>query len=105
MLKVRSCERRLRCPLLGGATDRPRRKKRERQNINSLGLTVPAIKGNAVLWPSVTNLNPQYDEPKTYHEALPVEVGMKFASNVWIHNYDYRTPSGRNCLLTHKNTH
>ena len=72
---------------------------------NSLGLTVPAIKGNAVLWPSVTNLNPQYDEPKTYHEALPVEVGMKFASNVWIHNYDYRTPSGRNCLLTHTNTH
>ena len=58
-----------------------------------------------MLWPSVANLNPERDEPSTNHEALPVEEGLKFASNVWIHNYDYRTPSRANCLLTHKNTH
>lgn len=72
---------------------------------NNLGVVVPAVKGNAVLWPSVANLNPERDEPSTNHEALPVEEGLKFASNVWIHNYDYRTPSRANCLLTHKNTH
>ena len=65
----------------------------------------PAVKGNAVLWPSVRNDNPERDEPFTHHEAVTVEEGMKYASNVWIHNYDYRTPAGRNCLLTHKNTH
>ena len=98
---------------------------------NNLGLVVPAIQGNAVLWPSVANLDPERDEPKTNHEALPVEEGIKFVSNVWIHNYDYRTPSSANwcalavahrtlraeltprsprlcspvSLLTHKNTH
>ena len=50
---------------------------------NSLGLTVPAVKGNAVLWPSIMNSDPRRDEPKTFHEALPVEKGVKFASNVW----------------------
>ncbi len=72
---------------------------------NNLGDVVPAIKGNAVLWPSVTSEDPTRDEPHTTHEALPVEEGVKYASNVWIHNYDYRTPAAKNCLLTHKNTH
>ena len=63
---------------------------------NNLGVEVPAVKGNAVLWPSVTNLDPSRDEPKTFHEALPVQQGMKYASNVWIHMYDYQTPSSRN---------
>lgn len=49
--------------------------------------------------------DPYRDEPMTNHEATPVVRGMKYASNVWVHNYDYRTPSSRNCLLTHKNTH
>ena len=62
-------------PEAGGAT-----------KFNNLGLTVPAVKGNAVLWPSVTSDDPTRDEPKTNHEALPVEAGQKFASNVWIHN-------------------
>ena len=71
----------------------------------TLGLTVPAIKGNAVMWPSVMSDDPSRDEPMTNHEAMPVEAGMKYAANVWIHNYDYRTPAAKNCLLTHKNTH
>ena len=72
---------------------------------NDLGVTVPAVQGNAVLWPSVANEDPEVDEPLTNHEAMPVEVGRKYASNVWVHNFDYRTPAGKNCLLTHKNTH
>jgi len=72
---------------------------------NDLGITVPAIKGNAVIWPSVMDRNPDVDEPRTRHESVPVESGVKYASNIWVHNYDYRTPSGKNCALTHKNTH
>ena len=43
--------------------------------------------------PSVTNRDPTVDEPLTNHEAMPVEEGRKFASNVWIHNFDFRTPA------------
>ncbi|KAL3925577.1 MAG: hypothetical protein SGPRY_003611 [Prymnesium sp.] len=72
---------------------------------NDLGIAVPAVKGRAVLWPSVASDNPDRDEPRTHHEALPVVVGQKIACNIWVHNYDYRTPASRNCVLTHKNTH
>mmetsp|Transcript_119375 Transcript_119375/g.166569 ORF Transcript_119375/g.166569 Transcript_119375/m.166569 type:complete len:295 (-) Transcript_119375:243-1127(-) len=70
-----------------------------------LGLVVPAVKGNAVIWPSVMNENPQVDEPYTNHEALPPVSGRKFASNAWIHNFDYQTPADKGCILTHRNTH
>jgi len=70
-----------------------------------LGVTMPARKGHAVLWPSVMNEEPERDEPMTNHEGMPPKSSVKYASNVWIHNYDYRTPAGKNCLLTHKNTH
>ena len=72
---------------------------------SDLGLTVPALKGTAVLWPSVMDEDPTRDEPLTNHEAQPVDVGRKYAANVWVHHYDYRTPAKQDCLLTHKNTH
>ena len=70
-----------------------------------LNVTVPAVKGSAVLWPSVTDADPDVDEPLTRHEGLPPDEGVKYAANVWVHNYDYRTPAARNCVLAHKNTH
>ena len=136
-----------------------------------LNLTVPAVKGSAVLWPSVTSDDPDIDEPLTHralsqtgeghstratlhgprrqrapsgrfgrgwprlgaagstrwrsrrppagsarrglshlvfrrhHEGLPPERGLKFASNVWLHNFDFRTPADAGCPLCHKNTH
>lgn len=42
-----------------------------------LGLTVPAVKGTAVLWPSVTDADPTADEPYTNHEGLPPARGVK----------------------------
>ena len=70
-----------------------------------LNITVPAVKGTAVVWPSVTSADPSQDEPNTNHEGLPPVSGVKFAANAWIHNHDYRTPAARNCILAHRNTH
>ena len=71
----------------------------------NLNVTVPAVKGTAVLWPSVTSADPSADEPSTNHEGLPPVEGVKYAANAWIHNYDYRTPAAKNCVLAHRNTH
>ena len=70
-----------------------------------LNLTVPAVKGTAVLWPSVLSADPSADEPNTNHEGLPPEIGIKYAANAWIHNHDYRTPAGKGCILAHRNSH
>ncbi len=44
-------------------------------------------KGRAVLWPSVYNSEPMNKDPRTKHGALPVEAGLKFGANAWIHMY------------------
>uniref|UniRef100_A0A6S9Z8D0 Fe2OG dioxygenase domain-containing protein n=2 Tax=Chrysotila carterae TaxID=13221 RepID=A0A6S9Z8D0_CHRCT len=72
---------------------------------NDLGVTVPAVKGSAVLWPSVQSDDPTRDEPFTNHESVSVERGVKYGANIWVHNFDYRTPASKNCVLTHMNTH
>ena len=72
---------------------------------DDLDVVVPAVKGTAVLWPSVTDADPSADEPNTNHEGLPPVRGVKYAANAWIHNHDYRTPASTNCILAHKNTH
>ena len=53
---------------------------------DNLGVIVPAVKGSAVMWPSVTDADPSIDEPHTFHQGLPPEVGTKYAANVWVHN-------------------
>jgi len=68
----------------GGGTDFPR-----------LGLTVQPKKGSAVLWSSVYNSDPMTSDDRTYHQALPVLDGTKFAMNGWIHMYDHSGPQVR----------
>ena len=41
---------------------------------------------------------------RTNHEALPVTEGIKFGANMWIHQFDFKTPSERGCPLTYVNT-
>ena len=53
--------------------------------------------GRAVLWPSVYDSDPLKDDQRTFHEALPVVAGTKFAANGWIHMYDYVAPQSRGC--------
>jgi len=61
------------------------------------GLTVMPKKGKALLWPSVTNDEPETWDPRTHHAALPVEKGIKFAANAWIHLRDFKTPHEVGC--------
>ena len=72
---------------------------------NDLDLTVEARKGRAVLWPSLMDVNVSLPELRTHHEALPVEKGRKLGANLWIHQYDFKTPSTRRCEHTFKNTY
>ena len=60
-------------------------------------ITVKPKKGRALLWPSVLNSKPRDRDPRTDHEALPVEKGTKFAANGWIHLFDERGPQKRGC--------
>jgi prolyl 4-hydroxylase len=71
----------------GGETDFPQ-----------LGLKVSPKKGGAVLWPSVQDGNPDgKSDMRTYHQALPVLKGMKYAANIWIYMYDYKTQWQNSC--------
>lgn len=70
----------------GGGTDFP-----------DLGITVTPKKGRAVLWPSVLNLNPMNKDGRMMHQALPVNDGLKFGANAWIHMFDYQLPQLSGC--------
>jgi prolyl 4-hydroxylase len=70
----------------GGGTDFP-----------DLGITVQPKTGRAVLWPSTLNDKPMQKDKRTKHQALPVEEGVKFGANAWIHMYDYVTPQKDGC--------
>ena len=48
-------------------------------------VTMTPKKGSAILWPSVLDDHPTTRDDRTHHEALPVEAGLKFAANHWIH--------------------
>ena len=56
-----------------------------------LNLTIPAKKGAACVWTSVLDSDPYQRDDRTDHESLPVEAGVKFGVNYWIHMYPFRT--------------
>lgn len=46
----------------------------------NLDLTVTPKQGRVVIWPSVLNHNTTAEDPRTEHEALPVEEGVKYGT-------------------------
>jgi prolyl 4-hydroxylase len=60
-----------------------------------LNLTIPPGKGRACLWTSVLDSDPYQRDDRTDHESLPVESGVKFGVNYWIHMYPFRSFSGK----------
>ena len=47
-----------------------------------LDITVQPKKGNALLWPSVLDEDPEKKDRRTEHEALPVLKGIKYGKQV-----------------------
>jgi prolyl 4-hydroxylase len=63
-----------------------------------LDITVQPKKGSALLWPNVIDEDPMEMQRQAYHEALPVEKGVKYGANAWIHSEDFQTPWKLKCL-------
>ena len=63
----------------------------------NLDITVMPKRGRALLWPSVLDSDPMAKDGRTTHEALKVEAGVKYATNGWIHMYNYVDPQERGC--------
>ena len=62
-----------------------------------LNLTIPAKKGAACIWTSILDSDPYQRDDRTDHESLPVESGVKFGVNYWIHMWPFRTKSDIGC--------
>ena len=60
-------------------------------------LTVLPRKGRALVWPHVLNHAPHLRDGRTYHEAMPVLRGRKFAANAWVHQRNFLEPFQRGC--------
>jgi hypothetical protein len=63
-----------------------------------LNITVTPKQGRALLWPSVLNDRPHHQDERTYHEALPVDVGVKYGANAWC-----KSPHNKNRFVRHQN--
>ncbi|KAL1511660.1 hypothetical protein AB1Y20_004950 [Prymnesium parvum] len=68
------------------------------------GVEVAPRVGDAILWPSTYDDQPMLADMRTMHEARPVEEGVKFGANLWVHQFSFKTPSERGCELTFVNT-
>lgn len=62
-----------------------------------MNITVEAKLGRALIWPSVLDEDPHAQDPRTDHQALPVEKGHKYAANAWIHQRNYKDAHSRSC--------
>jgi len=60
-------------------------------------LKVKPKAGRAVLWPNVMNHDVVERDMRTRHEAIPVEQGVKYAINAWLHLRDYREAFNVGC--------
>ena len=64
-----------------------------------LNITVEPTRGTALLWPNVKDDDVRQADMRTDHEALPPTAGRKFSANLWLHNYDFRSPNMAGCKM------
>ena len=62
-----------------------------------LNISVTPKKGSAILWPSVHSDDPYRTEDLTYHEAVTVGKGEKYAANFWIHMFEFQKMLQNGC--------
>ena len=61
-------------------------------------ITVLPRRGRALIWPNVLDDDPNEMDPRTFHEALPVNQGVKYGANAWIHLRDFKGPLHNGCI-------
>ena len=66
-------------------------------NFPFLNLTVMPKRGRVLIWPSVLDSHPTRIDRRTEHQALPVEKGIKYGANAWLHQRDFKTPHKNGC--------
>lgn len=71
----------------GGGTNFPR-----------LDLTVMPKMGRVLIWPSVLDSNLNEINVLTDHQALPVEEGVKFGANAWLHLRPFKNELDNSCV-------
>jgi prolyl 4-hydroxylase len=67
-------------------------------NFDQYNITVFPKRGSVLLWPNVYDDDPNLKDARTSHQALPVEKGIKYGANVWLHQRDYQGPHQRDCV-------
>mmetsp|Transcript_32631 Transcript_32631/g.75071 ORF Transcript_32631/g.75071 Transcript_32631/m.75071 type:complete len:348 (-) Transcript_32631:112-1155(-) len=67
-------------------------------NFPKLDITVMPKRGKVLVWPSVLDEDPNSSDQRTYHQALPVDRGVKYAANAWIHQRDFKEVFARKCV-------
>lgn len=67
-------------------------------HFSDLDITVGPKRGRVLLWPSVLDSNPDAKDFKTHHAALPVEAGIKYGANAWVHQRDFKTAYRKSCV-------
>ena len=66
-------------------------------NFPILNITVMPKRGRVLIWPSVLDSQPNRKDRRTDHQALPVEKGIKYGANAWLHQRDFKTPNRIGC--------
>mmetsp|Transcript_19829 Transcript_19829/g.24452 ORF Transcript_19829/g.24452 Transcript_19829/m.24452 type:complete len:599 (+) Transcript_19829:154-1950(+) len=54
-------------------------------------------RGSVLIWPSVLDSDVLEVDDRTYHEAMSVDKGMKYAANAWLHLRDEKNVYGIAC--------
>lgn len=62
------------------------------------GLDITPKTGRVLIWPSVLDSDPTKMDGRTDHEALPVEGGLKFGANIWVHQRDFSDAFAKTCV-------
>mmetsp|Transcript_6091 Transcript_6091/g.14766 ORF Transcript_6091/g.14766 Transcript_6091/m.14766 type:complete len:507 (-) Transcript_6091:905-2425(-) len=66
-------------------------------NFPGLDITVMPKRGRVLIWPHVLDSDPNKEDERTEHQALPVEAGMKYGANAWYHMRSFQGPRSRGC--------
>jgi len=60
-------------------------------------LKIQPRKGRTLIFPNVLNSDPMKSDIRMRHQALPVENGTKYATNIWYHMYAYDLAVANGC--------